>query len=68
MATNTLHLKTVSKGLVLNQERLREDKTAIQTFIYMYKIRIKSCDIYIENVYITPDTNIENIQKLKVEA
>jgi len=28
MATNTLHLTSVSKGLVLNQKRLREDQTA----------------------------------------
>jgi hypothetical protein len=62
MATNTLNLKTVSKGLILNQDRERQDQTAIQTFIY--KIRAKSRDIFIENVYITPDTNNENLQKL----
>ena len=62
MASNTLNLTTVSKGLILNQDRLREDKTAIQTFIY--KLRAKNRDIFIENVYITPDTNNENLQKL----
>ena len=62
MATNTLNLSTFSKGLILNQDRERKDKVAIQTFIY--KIRIKSRDIFIENVYITPDTKNENLQKL----
>ena len=62
MATNTLNLSTFSKGLILDQDRERKDKVAIQTFIY--KIRIKSRDIFIENVYITPDTKNENLQKL----
>ena len=63
MASNTLHLTTVSKGLVLNQKRDQEDQTAIQSFVY--KIRVKSRDIYIENVYVVPQTSKENLQKLK---
>ena len=47
MASNTLHLKSVSKGIVLDQKREREDQTAIQSFLY--KIRVKSRDIFIEN-------------------
>ena len=63
MASNTLHLKTVSKGLVLNQKRDQEDQTAIQSFLY--KIRVKSRDIFIENIYVVPQASAENLQKLK---
>ena len=63
MASNTLHLKTVSKGIVLNQKREREDQTAIQSFLY--KIRVKSRDIFVENIYVVPQASAENLQKLK---
>ena len=62
MASNTLEISIVEKGLVLTQERQRISDVAIQTFIY--KIKSKNRDIYIENVYVVPDATIENLNTL----
>ena len=62
MASNTLRLETVGIGLVIEQDRVQNDKVVFQS--YVYKTSINNRNIYIENVYVVPNINKENLNTI----
>ena len=62
MATNSLNVENGGIGIMLSQDRKQVDKTVIQSNIY--KIKHLNRNIFIENIYVVPDTNKANIDIL----
>lgn len=67
VASNLVDLTPIGPGLILSQDRIQKDKTAVQT--YLYKITIIGKDkqkhiIYFENVYAIPSLTPINQERL----
>ena len=62
MASNTMNIEVIGVGLKLEQVRARENQTAVQS--YVYKTSVMNRNVYIENVYVTPDINCANLKNL----
>ena len=63
MASNTFKIEVIGVGLKLEQaRRALDDDTVCQS--YVYKTSVQNRNIYIENVYVVPDINAENLNTL----
>ena len=63
VASNTFKIEVIGVGLKLEQaRRALDDDTVCQS--YVYKTSVQNRNIFIENVYVVPDINAENLNTL----
>ena len=70
LATNTCNIQEVSIGIIINQNRnvrRNNHRVTIQDTVcqsYVYKVTCGSNSFFIENIYMTPDANMESVDQL----